>query len=65
MKTIVLIDFYNEAKIKKDNVIVVKPRGFTKETDTAEVRQYIIDWTIHHLLENGVITEDDYMVMVY
>lgn len=62
---IVLIDFYHESNVKDKDVIVVKPRDFTKENDNTDVRQYIIDLAIHHLLEKGEIAEGNFEVQIY
>lgn len=63
---IVLIDFYHEAKnIKDADVIIVKPRGFTKKNDTDEVRQYIIDLAVNHLLEKNEIVKGNFKVQIW
>lgn len=60
----VVFDFYNELGINSNNdVIVVRPEGFNMNNDTVEVRQYIVDTAIHHLIENGEITEGDFEVI--
>lgn len=62
---IVLIDFYHEANIKDKDIIVVKPNGFNKNNDTNDVRQYVIELAIHHLLEKGEIVDGDFEIQIY
>lgn len=62
---IVLIDFYGKANIKDADIIVVKPRDFNKENDTADVRQYLIDLAVYSLLQSGEIAEGNFEVQIY
>lgn len=62
---IVLIDFYHESNVKDKDVIVVKPRDFTKEDDNTDVRQYIIDLAVNHLLEKNEIVEGNFKVQIW
>lgn len=60
----VIFDFYNELNLKSNkDVIIVRPGGFTEDNDTVEVRQYIVDSAVHHLLEKGEITEGDFEII--
>lgn len=62
----VIFDFYNELNVKNNkDTIVVKPEGFNRDNDTVEVRQYVIDLSIQHLLEKGEIIEGNFEVQVY
>ena len=65
MKKTVLVDFYSESNIKDNNIIVVKPRGFNKDNDTVDVRQYIIELAVQQLLDKGEIVEGNFEVQVY
>lgn len=60
----VIFDFYNKLNVKSNkDIIVVKPEGFNRNNDTVEVRQYIVDLAIQHLLEKGEIAENDFEII--